>query len=292
MAKGLGAGLGALLGEDSVFGEQEVSSLPISKIEPRARQPRIDFDEESLLELSDSISQHGVIQPVIVRPLRDGYYQIIAGERRWRAARMAGLTEVPVRVIDADEQQTAELALIENLQREDLNIVEEARGYEALMEEFGLTQESVSKRVGKSRPVIANALRLLKLPEEVLELLKEDKLTLSHARAILELEDPERQIECARQTAEKGLSVRETTTLVKKAAGKTPERPKVNHRISADGVDYMSEIEAELTGSMGRKVRIEAGAKRGRFEIEYYGQEDFEALYRALKSVRGEKNET
>ncbi len=288
MAKGLGSGLGALLGEEALRDGEEVTRLPIARIEPRADQPRESFDQEKLEELAQSIRDHGLIQPITVRPLEDGYYQIIAGERRWRAARLAGLMEVPVSVLEADDRETAELALIENLQREDLNPVEEARGYRSLMTAFGLTQEKVSERVGKSRPVIANALRLLRLPEDVQELLADESLSLSQARAILELEDPEKQRDAAKKAAAEGLSVRETAALVKRmASGKKPA-PRKNHRLGPDGVDYMAEVERELTDRLGRRVRVDAGPRGGTLRIEYYDAQDFEALRRALISVKTE----
>ena len=285
MAKGLGAGLGALFGEDVLEERQEeITALPIAKIEPRAGQPRQVFDPEALEELAESIREHGLIQPITVRELDGGFYQIIAGERRWRAARMAGLTEVPVRVIKADDQETAELALIENLQREDLNPVEEARGYKALCEGYGLTQEQVSQRVGKSRPVVANSLRLLGLPEEVLKMVEDQEITLSHARAILELPAGEPQLAAARETVQRNLSVRETTALVKRLMSGGGKRAK-RSRVAADGVDYYAEAERQLTGAMGRKVRINPGAKRGTVEIEYYDPQDFERVYSALMGL-------
>ena len=289
MARGLGTGLGALLGDEAMDEPQGGSYLPIEKIEPRADQPRSDFDQEALEELAESIRQHGMIQPVTVRKLDGGYYQIIAGERRWRAARMAGLREIPVRILDVDDQETAELALIENLQREDLNPVEEAQGYRALMDGYGLTQEKVAQRVGRSRPVIANALRLLNLPESVQEMLSSGELTLSHARAILELQSAADQETAAQQTVERGLSVRETTALVKKlaSAGKSSKEKK-DPRIAPDGVDYMAQVEKELTDIMGRRVKIAAGSKRGKFEIEYYDREDFERLYQVLRRTGSE----
>lgn len=289
MARGLGSGLGALFGDDLVNEPEGGMVLPVSKLEPRMDQPRSNFDEESLAELADSIREHGMIQPITVRRLDGGYYQIIAGERRWRAARMAGLEDVPVRVMEADDQESEELALIENLQREDLNPIEEARGYRQLMSKYGMTQEKVSERVGKSRPVIANALRLLNLPPEVIKLVEEQKLTLSHARAILELESPRQQTELATKTVSEGLSVRETTRQVKRMTDpKPPAKPK--RRTAPDGVDYMAEVEKELGSALGRRVRVRGGETRGVFEIEYYGADDFEALYNALKSMGGSIN--
>lgn len=284
---GEGQGLGALFGDD--VNESPVSArvLPITKIEPRAEQPRVSFDEEALGELADSIAEHGIIQPITVRSIGDDYYQIIAGERRWRAARLAGLSEVPVNIIEVSDEEAAELALVENLQREDLNPIEEAKGYKSLMDTYGMTQERVAQTVGKSRPVVANALRLLKLPEEVLGLVEIGTLSLSHARAILELQSPELQAEAARITVDRELSVRETTSLVKRlASGSTPQK-KTGHPIGADGVDYYEVVERELTQNLGRKVKITAGTKKGKFEIEYYSNEDFEALYAALKQIQG-----
>lgn len=281
--KGLGSGLGALFGEDAMD-ESYGSVLPIAKIEPRADQPRAYFDEEALCELSDSIREHGIIQPIVVRELDGGYYQIIAGERRWRAARMAGLSEVPVRILQTDDRETAELALIENLQREDLNPVEEARGYRALMDNYGLTQEMTASRVGKSRPVIANSLRLLSLPAEVLGMLEDGSLSLSHARAILEAPDEKTQLQAAKITAEKHLTVRETAVLVKRLVAGAPE--KKERRPAADGVDYMAEVEKELTRRLGRRVKVVSGKRKGRFEIDFYGADDFEAVREALMSVK------
>lgn len=287
MAKGLGSGLGALLGDEALSAETGLNTVPLSKIEPRADQPREYFDEEKLEELAQSIREHGLIQPITVRPVDGGYYQIIAGERRWRAARLAGLAQVPVNIIDADDRKTAELALIENLQREDLNPIEEAKGYRALIEGFKLTQEQAADRVGKSRPAVANALRLLKLPEEVQELLEAGKLSTSQARAVAELSDRDAQAELARRVANEGLSVRETTALAKKLAGaKKPVAPKENPRLGPDGVDYIAQLEQELSLKLGRRVRVDAGTRSGSVKLEYYGQEDFERLCDALMTLK------
>ena len=274
--KGLGTGLGALFGEDTA----PADTLPIAKIEPRAGQPRTQFDEPALQELAESIAQHGLLQPITVRRLDSGFYQIIAGERRWRACRLAGLTDVPVRVVEADDRKAQELALVENLQREDLNPLEEARGYQSLMQDYGLTQEMVALSVGKSRPTIANALRLLKLCGEVTVLLEEGKLTTGHARSLLALEDPEMQVAAAKQVMEKGLSVRQTEALV---AGllRTPRARK-----PSAGVDYAAVMSAQLGEVLGRKVNIIDGRKRGRIELEYYGPDDREALLNTLMSLK------
>ena len=270
---GLGSGLGALLGQDQ---PKEAQTLPISRVEPRSGQPRTTFDEPALQELADSIAEHGLLQPITVRPMDGGYYQIIAGERRWRAARLAGLTEVPVRVVEADDRKAQELALVENLQREDLNPMEEARGYQALMTEHGMTQEAVSRSVGKSRPAVANALRLLNLPAPVMEMLEKGVITSGHARALLPIEDAALQLEAARQVAEKGLSVRQAEAL----AAHLLRQPKAKK--AAPAVDYAAQVSDELGRALGRKVHIVDGRKKGRIELEYYGADDREALLAAL----------
>jgi len=277
--KGLGAGLGALLGEEAadLTPRDGVSVLPVMKIEPRQDQPRTVFDPAALEDLAASIRAHGLIQPITVRATGGGWYQIIAGERRWRAAKLAGLEDVPVRILDADDRESAELALVENLQREDLNPAEEARGYRALMNEYGLTQEAVAERVGKSRPVVANALRLLSLPDGVLAYLERGELSLSQARAILELPDDADRTSVAAAAVENGLTVREIAALVK---GRTAKKRR--SRAAADGVDYYAEVERQLAAALGRRVSIAGGRKKGRITIEYYGAEDFETIRKAL----------
>ena len=277
--KGLGKGLGALLGD---FTEEAVQSsayqiLPIYKVEPNPEQPRQDFDQEELQALADSIAVHGVIQPLTVRTLDSGYYQIIAGERRWRAARLAQLSEVPVVIIEADDKKAMELALIENLQRQDLNPVEEALGYQSLIEEYGLTQEETAKRVGKSRPAVANALRLLGLSELVLEMVKNGTLTAGHARAVLMLKTEKKQQEAAQKIVALSLSVRQAETLCKNMC---KEPAPVKEEIFA--VDYVAECEKSLSKHLGRGVKIVNGKRKGRFELEFYGQEDLQALLEAL----------
>ena len=276
--KGLGAGLGALLGEEPTLSAPQ--TLPISRVEPRAGQPRTTFDEPALQELAGSIAEHGLLQPITVRALAGGYYQIIAGERRWRAARLAGLTEVPVRILDADDRTAQELALVENLQREDLNPLEEARGYRALMDEYGLTQEEVSRSVGKSRPAVANALRLLHLPETIAAMVETGQLTTGHARALLSIEDGALQAQAARQVVEKGLSVRQTEAL----AAHLIKQPK--EKKPAPAVDYAAQASEELGKVLGRKVHIVDGRKKGRIELEYYGADDREALLAALYKLK------
>lgn len=282
--KGLGKGLGALLG-DFTEEPQEKSAyqlLPIYKIEPNPDQPRQDFDEEELQALADSISVHGIIQPLTVRETASGYYQIIAGERRWRAARIAGLSDVPVVVIDADDKKAMELALIENLQRQDLNPVEEALGYKSLMEEHGLTQEEAASRVGKSRPAVANSLRLLNLCPEALEHLRKGDFSSGHARAILTLKTEKQQMEALRKIMALSLSVRQAETLCKNMS-KAPE-PKPEPETLK--VDYVAECEKTLSKHLGRGVKIVNGKRKGRFELEFYGQEDLQTLLDALMKLQ------
>ena len=281
--KGLGKGLGALLGD---FSEEPQESsgyrlLPIYKVEPNPDQPRQDFDEEELQALADSIAIHGVIQPLTVRETAGGYYQIIAGERRWRAARLSGLGEIPAVIIEADDKKAMELALIENLQRQDLNPVEEALGYQSLIEEYGLTQEDASKRVGKSRPAVANALRLLALSPEVLEMLRNGSLTAGHARAVLQLKTEKKQLEAAKKIAALGLSVRQAELMCKNMA-KEPEPQKEEPALK---VDYVAECEKQLSRHLGRGVKIVNGKRKGRFELEFYGQEDLQILLDALMKL-------
>ena len=281
--KGLGKGLGALLG-DFMEEPQEKSpyrQLPLHKIEPNRSQPRQDFDEEELEALSESIRTHGIIQPLTVRQLDSGYYQIIAGERRWRAARMAGLSEVPAVIIDADDRKTMELALIENLQRQDLNPVEEALGYQTLIESYGLTQEDAAARVGKSRPAVANALRLLNLCPEVLEQLRSGALSAGHARAILSAKTEKQQKEAAQKIIALGLSVRQAELLCKNMTKE--HRPAEVQQLR---IDYIGECEKSLSKQLGRGVRIVNGKRKGRFELEFYGQEDLQNLLDALMKLK------
>jgi len=294
MAKGLGTGLGALFGSAAIDPlANDFVYLPISKVEPRQGQPRTDFDEAALQELAESIREHGVLQPLTVRDLGGGFYQIIAGERRWRAARLAGLTEIPARVIEADEQKATELALVENLQREDLNPVEEALGYKTLVDEYGLTQEEVARRVGKTRPVVANAMRLLALPASVLDMLKSGEISVGAARALLALEDPQAIEQAAAEVVRTGMSVREVERLVKriKSESARPKRRKKDDAI----LDYVAELEERLTKTLGRRAKIVYGPKKGKIEIEYYDQDDFERLYALLAGLgalsEGEKKQ-
>ena len=280
--KGLGRGLGALLGDfvEETTEQSAYRLLPIYKVEPNPDQPRQDFDEEELQALSESIGIHGVIQPLTVRELSSGYYQIIAGERRWRAARMAGLSEVPAVVIEADDKKAMELALIENLQRQDLNPVEEALGYKSLMEDYGLTQEDTAKRVGKSRPAVANALRLLGLSPEVLEKVRSGELSAGHARAILSLKTEKQQIDAMKKILALALSVRQAETLCKNME----KEPKPEKEVTL-AVDYVAECEKSLSKHLGRGVKIVNGKRKGRFELEFYGQDDLQVLLDALMKL-------
>ena len=283
--KGLGRGLGALLGDiPEPTGEHSAyQMIPLYKIEPNPDQPRRDFDEEELQELADSIQIHGLIQPLTVRQMESGYYQIIAGERRWRASRLAGLSEVATVVMEADDRKAMELALIENLQRSDLNPVEEALGYQTLMEDFGLTQEDTAKQVGKSRPAVANALRLLNLPQPILMMVRTGKLTAGHARAILSLKSEKKQLEAAQKISALGLSVRQAELLCKNL-GKEPA-PEPKH--APLEIDYVAECEKSLSRQLGRGVKIVNGKRKGRFELEFYGQEDLQNLLDALMTLKG-----
>ena len=279
---GLGRGLGALLGDDVMKTESSGSlSLPISQVETCSSQPRKRFDDESLQELADSISQHGIIQPLTVRKLSSGYYQIIAGERRWRAARLAGLQEIPVIVIEADDRKAAELAMIENLQREDLNPMEEAAGFQSLIESYHMTQEEAAQRVGKSRSAVTNALRLLGLTPAVRKLVEEGKLSAGHARALVPL-SPSLQESAANAIVSGGLSVRQTEALVKRLSAE-----KIEAQVKdPDEVDYLAEAQNELKARLCRGVKIVPGRKKGRIELEYYGVDDLNDLLDALAVIK------
>ena len=283
--RGLGKGLGALLGDVALQSQEGGSvSLPISQVEPGLKQPRKRFDEEALQDLADSIRLHGVIQPLTVRRLQSGYYQIIAGERRWRAAKLAGLSEVPAVIIEADDRKVMEIGLIENLQREDLNPIEEAAGFKVLMEEYGLTQEEAAQRVGKSRPAVANALRLLALPDAVRQLLEAGKLSAGHARAILSLPKGELQKKLAQKVVAEDLSVRQTEALAKRLAEQDQaltdhggERPLDPMKL------YRDAAAKDLSARWGRKVSITMGAKKGKLEVEFYNDEDLTELLDRLE---------
>lgn len=279
---GLGRGLDALFADNSL---EEISSssavkLKINEIEPNREQPRKEFNQGALSELADSIALHGIIQPLLVRPLSDGSYQLVAGERRWRAARLAGLSEVPVVIRELSDSETMEIALIENLQREDLNPIEEAQGLKLLIDTYGLTQEDCAKRVGKSRPAIANALRLLSLPERVLSLVREGKLSTGHARALIALEDEKKIVSLADEIILKKLSVRETERAVKlllKGESKVEKKPKKRDK-------YYDEVELALSESMGRKIKVLPGkGQRGTLEIEFFSKDDLSKIAKSLE---------
>ena len=281
--KGMGRGLGALMIDvvESPAENTPYRLLPIQKVENNQNQPRKDFDEVELQALADSIALHGVLQPLTVRELPTGYFQIIAGERRWRAARIAGLTEIPAVIIEADDKKAMELALIENLQRQDLNPVEEALGYQSLIDDFDLTQEEAATRVGKSRPAVANALRLLTLAPAVLERVRNGELSAGHARAVLSIKDPKKQAEVAQKIAALGLSVRQAELLCKNL---TREPAKVEYVPLQ--VDYISECEKDLSKILGRGVKIINGKRKGKFELEFYGPEDLQLLLDALMQLK------
>lgn len=287
LERGLGKGLGALLGDAALQSQEGGSlSLPISQVEPGLKQPRKRFDEESLQDLADSIRIHGIIQPLTVRRLSSGYYQIIAGERRWRAAKLAGLSEIPAVIIEADDRKVMELGLIENLQREDLNPIEEAAGFQSLMETYHMTQAEAASRVGKSRSAVANALRLLSLTPPVAKLVEEGKLSAGHARALLPL-SPALQENAAGAVISGGLSVRQTEALAKRLSLEKPEKAP-----APKGIDYAAEAQKELSSKLGRGVRIVTGRKKGRIELEYYGIDDLNDLLEALAMLRAKQTKT
>ena len=277
---GLGRGLDSLFADNSVDElNPSVNKLRIMEIEPNRDQPRKDFDEKSLSELAESIEQHGVLQPLVVRPLTSGGYQLVAGERRWRAARIAGLTEVPVVIKELTDEEVIEIAMIENLQREDLNPLEEALGYRYMMDELNITQEQAAEKVGKSRPAVANAIRLLRLPDEVQEMVKNNLISPGHARALLGFENQDLIIQTAKRIVKEDLSVREVETLVKNSQ-KTPKVPKQKKRDK-----FFSEVELALVENLGRKVKIKESKKdAGVLEIEFFDKDDLESLAMKLEN--------
>lgn len=277
---GLGRGLDSLFADNSVDEiNPSVNKLRIMEIEPNHDQPRKDFDEKALSELAESIEQHGVLQPLVVRPLANGAYQLVAGERRWRAARIAGLTEVPVVIKELSDEEFIEIAMIENLQREDLNPLEEALGYRYMMDELGITQEQAAEKVGKSRPAVANALRLLKLPDEVQEMIKNNLISPGHARALLGFDSEDMIIQTAKLIVKDDLSVREVETMVKNSK-KAPKIPKQQKRDK-----FFSEVELALVENLGRKVKIkESKRDAGLLEIEFFDKDDLESLAMKLEN--------
>jgi len=281
--KGLGRGLDAIFLDNSEEDKgDKVTTLRLSEIEPEQKQPRTVFNHEPLEELASSIATHGLIQPIIVREGKNGYYKIIAGERRWRASKMAGLTEVPVIIIEADDRKAAELSLIENLQRENLNAIEEAAAYRALITEYKLTQEEVSSRIGKSRSAVANSMRLLDLPEEVAEMVKKGELSAGNARALLGLIDKSGIADLAKKVVAKGLSVRLTEELVRVMNKKAKEADKIEQKDNEFKVDYIAALEKRVTSHIGRRVKIHQSGKRKRIELEYSDDNDLENILRAL----------
>ena len=304
-AKGLGTGLGALFGDAATTVDEaktDFEYIPIIRIEPHPEQPRAQFEQDKIEELTNSIREHGVLTPLLVRRLETGDYQIIAGERRWRAARYAGLNDVPARVIDSDDQNTMVLALVENLQREDLTPIEEARGFLSLSEDFGMTQEEIASRVSKSRPAVANALRLLTLPEELIGMVENGTLSAGSARALLALKSFEKMYGAAQKAFEQDMSVREVEEMVKqilKAKPKSAENAETGETAEAksddDGnaaepgkgveVDYIADAQKRLTSALGRRVKIKQDKEKGRIEIEYYDQDDFNILFDILMAI-------
>ncbi len=281
--KGLGRGLDAIFLDNS---EEEkgdsITTLRLSEIEPEQKQPRTVFNHEPLEELASSIATHGLLQPIIVRDGGNGYYKIIAGERRWRASKMAGLTEVPVIIIEADDRKAAELSLIENLQRENLNAIEEAVAYKALITEYKLTQEEVSSRIGKSRSAVANSMRLLDLPEEIAEMVKKGELSAGNARALLGLVDKRGIVDLAKKVVAKGLSVRLTEELVRVMNKKAKEPVQKDEKEQEFKVDYIAALEKRVTSYIGRRIKIHSTGKRKKIELEYSDDKDLENILKAL----------
>jgi len=279
LKRGLGRGIDAIFEENGATFPTEkgmVKEIRISDIEPNKEQPRKNFDDEAIASLSESIAANGVLQPIIVKAMDNGRYKIIAGERRWRAAKMAGLKEIPAVISELEDEKIMEVALIENLQREDLNPIEESRGYEVLLKKYNLTQEEIAKRVGKSRPAIANALRLLNLPDEVLDMIEAGDISSGHAKALLACKDKDDMINLAQKVKNEGLSVRQTEKLAK-------ARPKSKAPLSSMFESYVAaEIEKQLGSALERKVKLNAKGKKGYIQIEFYGGEDLETLLSKL----------
>ncbi len=290
---GLGKGLDSLFMDNASEQEGGAVTLKISELEPNREQPRKEFDAAALAELADSIAEVGIIQPLIVRPIASGGYQIVAGERRWRAAQSAGLTEVPVIIRELDDREVDEIALIENLQREDLSPIEEAEGYRHLMSEYSMTQEQVAQRVGKSRPSVSNSVRLLELPDEVLELLRSNKLTAGHVRPLLGLKDEESMVRIADVAAKKKISVREMEKLIKKEKNEGDEGS--HHKAQSPRDSYFDEVEISLSMALGRKVRVNGKSGKGTLELDFYSNEDLTELANLLgeygQNEQDEQNE-
>ena len=277
---GLGKGLDALFEDSTSVSSTDINSIRISEIEPNLTQPRKTFNEESLTELADSIAAHGVLQPLLVRPMNNGMYQIVAGERRWRAARMAGLSEVPVLIKELSDEETDKIALIENLQREDLNILETAQGYQKLMEKYGMTQEDLSESVGKSRSSISNSIRILSLPKEVIEYISNDKLSAGHAKAILSAPE-EKRLEIAKKVIAEGLSVRQTEKL---ASSKTPV--KKPSKVSSSKNNFIREMQIAISGELGREIKITGKESKGKIQIPFYSKEELSSICKQLEKIK------
>lgn len=282
MKKGLGRGLDSIFADNYIevaTKDEGIQTLRISQIEPKADQPRKHFDEEALLELSDSIKAHGLLQPIIVRESSEGYYQIIAGERRWRASKLAGLSEIPAIIMQADALEAAEIAIIENIQRQDLNAYEEAAAYNSLMEQYSLTQEEVAQKVGKSRSAVANAMRLLDLPDDVLEMLKTGDISAGHARALLGLKNKDSIVDTAEQILVRSLSVRDTESLVKRLNKEFEKGETAEEQTSEEiRVDYIKDLEKKAMYLTGKRVKIKTKGKVSTVEIDFYGNDDLEEI--------------
>ncbi len=282
---GLGKGIDTLFAENESEDSKKTLVLKISEIEPNRDQPRREFDESTLSQLADSISLHGLLQPILVRPIIGGGYQIVAGERRWRACKMAGLTQVPVVIRELNDHETMELALIENLQRDDLNPIEEATGYRKLIDKYDMTQEEVAKVVGKSRPTIANALRLLSLPTEIQNLVNNGRISAGHARALLSFKDEKEMEKASKIVATQDISVRELENMAKKS-NKLLET--VKDKLPKKKMPYFSEVEIALTEHLGRKIKVNGSEKKGVLEIEFYGRDDLDAIIKIIEDLKGE----
>lgn len=277
--KGLGKGLGSLISVSEEINNEGIVEIKLTEIEPNKEQPREVFDEEKLIDLAESIKEHGVISPIIVKKEKNGYYKIIAGERRWRASKMAKISTIPAIIKDFEDEKAYEIALIENLQRQDLNPIEEAKGYKRLMEEFNLTQEAVSQKVSKARSQIANSLRLLNLPKAAFSLLESGKISVGHAKVLLSIENTDRIEELAELVAEKGITVRELEKLVSSS-----KREKTEKKEDLDTKLAFIDFEKRASDTLGTKVKIHSGKKKGKIEIEYYGYEDLERIFKIIEN--------
>lgn len=282
--RGLGMGMDALFSDNSTESSSS-QTLRISEIEPNKSQPRIDFDDEAIATLADSIRQHGLLQPLLVRPLENGSYQIVAGERRWRACRMAGLDEVPVHIKELSDQETMQVALIENLQRENLNPIEEALGYQDLIDNYRMTQEEVAKTVGKSRSVVANCLRALKLEDEIQSMLRNGDITIGHAKALAGIDDSQIRVDLAKKCKEDMLTVRNLEKLCAKISAEGNSKPQSKEKKQSAADSYYKEVELALNQELGRKVTVNSTKNKGTIEIEFYNKDDLSELAKLLAKV-------